>query len=88
MSNVTNTKAFPGLIRSTYLKIKIASADGAYDRRVSHDKLRRKKIMALIPPRSRSPLLVGRLCRPKSSRCWTARSTLNKWYHVAGLARR
>ncbi|NIG62918.1 MAG: IS5/IS1182 family transposase, partial [Serratia symbiotica] len=33
-------------------KIKGASPDRAYDRRVSHDKLRRKKIRALIPPRS------------------------------------
>ncbi|MGL3033392.1 transposase, partial [Klebsiella quasipneumoniae] len=28
-----------------------ASADGAYDTRLCHDELRRKKISALIPPR-------------------------------------
>ncbi|NIG63032.1 MAG: transposase [Serratia symbiotica] len=52
LSNVTNTEAFPGLIRQTYRKIKVTSADGAFDTLVSHDELRRKKIRALIPPRS------------------------------------
>lgn len=52
LSNVTDTEAFPGLIRQTYRKIKVASADGAYNTRVCHDELRRKKIKALIPPRS------------------------------------
>ncbi|NIG62707.1 MAG: transposase [Serratia symbiotica] len=52
LSNITNTEAFPVLIHQTYRKIKVASADGAYDRRVCHDKLRSKKIMALIPLRS------------------------------------
>jgi hypothetical protein len=52
LSNITDTEAFPGLIRQTHRKIKVASADGAYDTRVCHDELRRKKIKALIPPRS------------------------------------
>ncbi|NUD04396.1 IS5/IS1182 family transposase, partial [Escherichia coli] len=32
-------------------KIRAAAADGAYDTRLCHDELRRKKISALIPPR-------------------------------------
>ncbi|KNG95731.1 hypothetical protein ACW63_24775, partial [Klebsiella quasipneumoniae subsp. quasipneumoniae] len=39
------------LIRQTHRKIRAASADGAYDTRLCHDELRRKKISALIPPR-------------------------------------
>nr|QIQ16377.1 Mobile element protein [Klebsiella pneumoniae] len=35
----------------THRKIRAASADGAYDPRLCHDELRRKKISALIPPR-------------------------------------
>ncbi|WP_410260846.1 hypothetical protein [Klebsiella pneumoniae] len=31
--------------------MRAASADGAYDTRLCHDELRRKKISALIPPR-------------------------------------
>ncbi len=49
--NVTDSEAFPGLIRQTHRKIRAASADGAYDTRLCHDELRRKKISALIPPR-------------------------------------
>ncbi|NIG63017.1 MAG: transposase [Serratia symbiotica] len=52
LSNVTDTEAFLGLIRQMYRKIKVASADGAYDRRVCNDELRRKKIRELIQPRS------------------------------------
>jgi hypothetical protein len=52
LSNITDTEAFPSLIRQTQRKIKVASAEGAYDTRVCHDELRRKKIKALIPPRS------------------------------------
>ncbi|WP_227633715.1 transposase, partial [Klebsiella pneumoniae] len=37
--------------RQTHRKIRAASADGAYDPRLCHDELRRKKISALIPPR-------------------------------------
>ncbi|WP_350449206.1 transposase, partial [Escherichia coli] len=44
-------EAFPGLIRQTHRKIRSAAADGAYDTRLCHDELRRKKISALIPPR-------------------------------------
>ncbi len=51
LNNVTDSEAFPGLIRQTHRKIKAAAADGAYDTRLCHDELRRKKISALIPPR-------------------------------------
>ncbi len=51
LNNVTDPEAFPGLIRQTHRKISSASADGAYDTRLCHDELRRKKISALIPPR-------------------------------------
>ncbi len=40
-----------GLIRQPHRKIRSAAADGAYDTRLCHDELRRKKITALIPPR-------------------------------------
>ncbi|HAJ7145568.1 TPA: IS4/IS5 family transposase, partial [Escherichia coli] len=43
---------FPVLIRQTHRKIRPAAADGAYDTRLCHDELRRKKINALIPPRT------------------------------------
>ncbi|CNC48009.1 transposase [Yersinia enterocolitica] len=54
LHNVTDAEAFPGLIRQTHRKIRVASADGAYDTRRCHDELRRKKIKALIPPRTRA----------------------------------
>ncbi|NIG62340.1 MAG: hypothetical protein G5663_02255 [Serratia symbiotica] len=71
LSNVTNRESFPGLICQKYLKIKVALADRAYDRQVSdtrvcHDKLRRKKIRSLIPPRSGVSYWSADLCRPKS----------------------
>jgi hypothetical protein len=50
LNNVTDSEAFPGLIRQTHRKIRAASADGAYDTRLCHDELRRKKISALIRP--------------------------------------
>jgi hypothetical protein len=53
LNNVTDSEAFPGLIRQTHRKIRAASADGAYDTRLCHDELRRKKISALIPPQVR-----------------------------------
>ena len=53
LNNVTDAEAFPGLIRQTHRKIRVASADGAYDTRRCHDELRRKKIKGLIPPRTR-----------------------------------
>jgi hypothetical protein len=53
LNNVTDSEAFPGLIRQTHRKIRAASADGAYDTRLCHDELRRKKISALIPKRCR-----------------------------------
>ncbi|EBH8622206.1 IS5/IS1182 family transposase, partial [Salmonella enterica subsp. enterica serovar Urbana] len=48
---VTDSEAFPGLIRQTHRKIRSAAADGAYDTQLCHDELRHKKISALIPPR-------------------------------------
>ena len=54
LNNVTDAEAFPGLIRQTHRKIRVACADGAYDTRKCHDELRRKKIKALIPPRARA----------------------------------
>ncbi|MBK0004818.1 IS5 family transposase [Erwinia sp. S38] len=51
LNNVTDSEAFPGLIRQTHRKIRAVAADGAYDTRLCHDELRRKKIRALIPPR-------------------------------------
>ncbi len=51
LNNVTDSEAFPGLIRQTHRKIRAAAADGAYDTRLCHDELRRKNISALIPPR-------------------------------------
>jgi hypothetical protein len=54
LNNVTDIEAFPGLIRQTHRKVKVASADGAYDTKLCHDELRRKKIKALIPPRTRA----------------------------------
>ncbi|CAK9886698.1 MAG: hypothetical protein XXXJIFNMEKO3_03144 [Candidatus Erwinia impunctatus] len=43
LNNVTDAEAFPGLIRQTHRKIRSAAADGAYDTRLCHDELRRKK---------------------------------------------
>lgn len=54
LNNVTNALAFPGLVRQTHRKIRVASADGAYDTKRCHDELRRGKIRALIPPRTRA----------------------------------
>lgn len=54
LNNVTDAEAFPGLIHQTHRKIRVASADGAYDTGRCHDELRRKKIKALIPPRTRA----------------------------------
>ena len=39
LNNVTDSEAFPGLIRQTHRKIRVASADGAYDTRLCHDEL-------------------------------------------------
>lgn len=52
LNNVTDAEVFPALICQTHRKIRVASADGAYDTRRCHDELRRKKIKALIPPRT------------------------------------
>lgn len=53
-NNVTDAEVFLGLIRQTHRKIRTACADGAYDTRRCHDELRRKKLKALIPPRTRA----------------------------------
>ena len=54
LKNVTDAESFPGLIRQPHRKVKVASADGAYDTKLCHDELRRKKIRVLIPPRTRA----------------------------------
>lgn len=54
LNNITDAETFPGLIHQTHWKIRTACADGAYGTRWCHDELRRKKINALIPPRTRS----------------------------------
>ena len=54
LNKVTDAEAFPALIHQTHRKISVALADGAYDTRRYHDELRRKKIKALIPPRTRA----------------------------------
>ncbi len=41
----------PGLLQQTHRKIMAAAVDGAYDPRLCHDELRRKKISALTPSR-------------------------------------
>lgn len=43
LNNVTDAEAFPGLIRQTHRKVKVAFADGAYDTKLCHDEQRRKK---------------------------------------------
>ncbi len=50
LNNVTDSEAFRSYPADSQ-KIRAASADGAYDTRLCHDELRRKKISALIPPR-------------------------------------
>lgn len=52
LSGTTDAQALPGLMNQTHRKIRVASADGAYDTRYCHDALLRKKISPLIPPRS------------------------------------
>jgi hypothetical protein len=49
LNNVTDSEAFPGLIRQTHRKIRAAAADGAYDTRLCHDELRRKNQRAYSP---------------------------------------
>lgn len=54
LNNVTDAEDFPWLIRQTHRKIRAACADGVYDTKRCHDELRRKKIKAFIPPRTRA----------------------------------
>jgi hypothetical protein len=49
LNNVTDSEAFPGLIRQTHRKIRAAAADGAYDTRLCHDELRRKNQRLFLP---------------------------------------
>ena len=51
MGYVFSAFSWAYVIRQTHRKIRAAAADGAYDTRLCHDELRRKKISALIPPR-------------------------------------
>lgn len=69
LNNVTDSEAFPGLIRHTHRKIRSTAADGAYDTRLCHDELRHKKINALIPPHKGRRLLVRGVCSPQPCRC-------------------
>ncbi|NIG62415.1 MAG: transposase [Serratia symbiotica] len=101
LSNVTDTEAFSGLIRQPYRKVKAASADVVHDRRVNHDELRRKKIRALIPPRSvarywsadyadrnqavANQLLTGDNTRTKSMTCYPRRIAETAMYRVQQL---
>ena len=39
---MNDAEAFPGVIRQTHRKVKVASADDAYDTKLCHEKLRRK----------------------------------------------
>lgn len=51
LNNVTDSEAFPGLIRQTHGKIVSAAAEAVYDTRLCHGEPPRKKISALTPPR-------------------------------------
>ena len=42
LNNVTEAEAFPGLVRQIHRKVKVASADGAYDTTLCHEGLRQK----------------------------------------------
>lgn len=53
-TDLTDTEkltALEGRLRGMNALARAAAADGAYDTRLCHDELRRKKISALIPPR-------------------------------------
>ncbi len=69
LNNVTDSEAFPGLIRQTHRKIRAASADGAYDTRLCHDELRRKKNQRAYP----SPKRCGLLAR------WNMQTVTVQW---------
>lgn len=68
LNNVTDAEAFPGLIRQTYRKVKVACADGAYDTKRCHDELRRKKSRRLS---RREP---GRVAGQ-----WSMRTEIRRW---------
>ncbi|EIC83090.1 IS5 family transposase [Serratia sp. M24T3] len=83
LNNVTDAEAFPGLIRQTHRKIRVASADGAYDTRRCHDELRRKKIKALITPRTRAGYWPAEYADRNQAVAWqrlTGSNTYWKWH--------
>lgn len=49
--NVGDNEVLPTLINPLRRKVKLLSADGAYDTKASHKLLKRKQIMPTIPPR-------------------------------------
>lgn len=50
LNNVTDVEAFTTLFRQTHRKIRVAAAVGAYDTRLCHDEMRRKKSQRAYPP--------------------------------------
>ena len=60
LSGTTDAQTLPGLINQTHRKIRVTSADGAYDTRNCHDAWLRKKISPLIPPRSGAQYWCGK----------------------------
>ncbi len=71
LNNVTDAEAFPGLIRQTHRKVKVASADGAYDTKLCHDELRLKKSRRLS--RREPGRVTGRRSMRKEIRRWPGR---------------
>jgi hypothetical protein len=88
LNNVTDAEAFPGLIRQTHRKVKIASADGAYDTKLYHDELRRKKSRRLS--RCEPGRVTGRRSMRTEIRRWPDRGlpgamlTGNGTRHITG----
>ncbi len=55
LSNVTDAKVLPNLLKQTRRKIIEISGDGAYDTRNCHDAIQIKRAVPLIPPREGVP---------------------------------
>lgn len=51
LSNVTDAEALPNLPKQTRKKITEISGDGAYYTKDCYEAIRRKRVVALIPPR-------------------------------------
>ncbi len=51
LSNITDAEVIPNLLKQTRRKIIEISDDGAYDTRRSHDAIRIKQSILIIPPR-------------------------------------